>query len=141
MKTPRCARGFMYVEVIIAALILALCAVPAANAVRNGLNAAQAGQAKGRELRCIRNHMETVLAEPYQNLSDAAIGKRSYHLDADSDCIARDVAITQVQFDGVRLTPFSNITNPTEVQKDLTLLQVKVSSPDSDYTFSTVVAR
>lgn len=135
------ARGFMYIEVIIAALILALCAVPAANAVRNGLNAAQAGQAKGRELRCIRNHMETVLAEPYQNLSDAAIGKRSYHLDADSDCIARDATITQVQFDGSRLTPFANITNPTEVQKDLTLLQVKVSSPDSDYTFSTVVAR
>lgn len=134
------ARGFMYLEVIIAALILALCAAPAANAVRNGLNAAQAGQAKGRELRCIRNHMETVLAEPYQNLS-AAAGTGKYHLDADSDCIARDVTITQVQFDGVKLTPFANITNPTEVQKDLTLLQVKVSSPDSDYTFSTVVAR
>jgi Tfp pilus assembly protein PilV len=141
MKTPRCARGFMYVEVIIAALILALCALPAANAVRNGLSAAQAGQAKGRELRCIRNHMEMVLAEPYQNLSDAAIGNRSYHLNKDDDCIARDVTVTQVQFDGVKLTPFSNITNPTEVQKDLPLLLVKVSSTDSDYTFSTVVAR
>lgn len=134
------ARGFAYVEIIVAALMLALCAVPAANAIKNGLNAAQAGQGKGRELRCIRNRMETVLAEPYQNLS-AAAGTSNYHLDADSDCIARDVTITQVQFDGVKLTPFTNITNPTEVQKDLPLLQVKVSSPDSDYTFSTVVAR
>lgn len=137
---PRQARGFAYVEVVIAAVLLALCAVPAANAIKNGLDASQATKAKGRELRCMRNYMESVLAEPYQNLS-AAAGTAAYHRDADSDCIARDAAISQAQFDGVNLSPFSNIVNPTEVQKDLPLLLVKVSSPDSDYTFSTVVAR
>lgn len=140
MNSRRQARGFAYVEVVVAAVLLALCAVPAANAIKNGLDASGATQAKGRELRCLRNHMESVLAEPYQNLS-AAARSNAYHRDADSDCIARDATISQVQFDGANLTPFSSIVNPTEVQKDLTLLLVTVSSPDSDYTFSTVVAR
>ena len=40
--TPARARGFAYAEVLIAAVMLALCALPAADAIRNGIAANRA---------------------------------------------------------------------------------------------------
>jgi Tfp pilus assembly protein PilV len=146
----RCNRasGFAYLEVLVAALVLAVCAVPAANAIKNGLDAGSAGQAKAAELRCLRNRMETVLAEPYASLNSAAgtgTGTSNYSLPPDADCLGRQVTITRTQFDGQNITPLP--ASASASQQDLALLLVKVAlvdsagKPASDYTFSTVVAR
>lgn len=131
-------RGFAYVEVMIAAVILALCAVPAANAIKNGLDAATISQAKALELRCVRNRMEAVLAEPYINLNLAA-GTTAYNLDADASCAATTVVIDLKLFDGSKLTDLSSVAS--DEQKKTALLKIQVALAGSDYSFTTVVAR
>jgi Tfp pilus assembly protein PilV len=132
------ARGFAYVEVLVAALILGLCAVPAANALRNGLDAGPAGSAKAAELYCVRNLMETVLAEPYMSLNTAA-GTSNYNLTVDDTCALRTVTIERKLFDGAKLTDLP--ASATNEQRDTALLKIKVEMTGSPYAFSTVVAR
>lgn len=144
--------GFAYAEVMIAALILALCAVPAANAIKNGLNAATVGQDKALELRCVRNLMETVLAEPYFNLNAAAEaadsdGVTSYSLPKAGACAPRTVKITLHRFDGAKLIDLPAVpqtippTAPADEQRRTALLKVQVAMDGSTYSFSTMVAR
>jgi hypothetical protein len=143
-RAARRAYGFAYLEVLIAALILAVCAAPAADAIRNGLAAGPVGSAKAAELRCARNRMEAVLAEPFVNLFNAS-GTDSYSLPADATCLARVVTIRQMWFDGASLTPLP--ANASTERQELALLLVKVVLVDtaanytSAYTFSTVVSR
>lgn len=134
----KAVQGFAYVEVMIAAVILALCALPAADAIRNGIDANRIGQSKAAELRCVRNQMETVLAEPYFNLNQAA-GTTAYNLAADGTCAARTVALSLKQFDGANLTDLA--PTATSEQKNMALVQVKVTLDNSSYSFSSVVAR
>lgn len=132
------ARGFAYVEVLIAAAILALCAVPAANAIRNGLVAGQAGQSKMVALTCVRNLMEKVMAEPYMNLNNAA-GTSVYDVAANDNCAGRTVTIERKLFDGAKLLELP--AGAGIEQKETALLKIKVAMKDSAYTFSTVVAQ
>lgn len=147
-RSHQCGRvtGFAYLEVLVAALVLAVCAVPAANAIKNGLDAGSASQAKATELRCLRNRMETVLAEPFASLNSAAgTSPSNYSLPPDANCLGRQVTITRTQFDGQNITPLP--ASASASQQDLALLLVQVTLVDdankqvSDYTFSTVVAR
>lgn len=143
MTPRRRARGFAYVEVMIAALVVVVCAVPAANAIRNGVTASQAGPARSAELLCVRNLMETVLAEPYFNLNTAAeladsSGATSYSRPADGVCGVRTVTITLHQFNGSALT---KLVSTDDEQRKTALLKVKVALQNSDYSFTTVVAR
>ncbi len=144
--------GFAYAEVMIAALILALCAVPAANAIKNGLDAATISQSKALELRCVRNLMETVLAEPYFNLNAAAEaagsdGVTSYSLPKDAACNARTVRITLHRLDGANLIDLPAVpqtippTAPADEQRRTALLKVQVAMDSSTYSFATMVAR
>lgn len=140
------ARGFAYAEIMIAAVILALCAVPAANAIKNGIDAGQAGAAKTVELQCVRNLMETVMAEPYGSLNAAALNlpsepapATSYSRAAEAPCAARDVVIERKLFDGAQLTALP-LAASDEV-KETALLKVKVSMQGSTYAFTSVVAR
>lgn len=130
--------GFAYVEVMVCALMLALLAMPAADAIKNGIDANRVSQAKAAELRCVRNQMETVLAEPYLNLNLAA-GTTNYNLPADANCGARTVVIARKLFDGANLTNLA--TGASDEQVKTALLTVQVAMDGSDYTFSTVVAR
>lgn len=130
--------GFAYVEVLVAALMVALLAMPAADAIKNGIDGNRVSQTKAIELRCVRNQMETVLAEPYLSLNLAA-GTNNYNLAADGTCGARTVVIARKLFDGANLTDLA--TNATDVQQQTALLLVQVSMKNSDYVFSTVVAR
>jgi type II secretory pathway pseudopilin PulG len=135
---PVNAAGFAYVEVLVAAVMVALLAMPAADAIRNGIDASRVSQAKAAELRCVRNRMETVLAEPYLNLNLAA-GTTAYNLAADAHCGNRTVVIARKLFDGANLADLA--PGAGEEQLNTALLTVKVSMDTSDYTFSTVVAR
>lgn len=139
------ARGFAYVEVMLAAFILALCAVPAANAIRNGLDAGTVAPAKAIELQCVRNRMEAVLAEPYLNLNAVgeaiaqALPAPTYNLPADTVCAARTVDIALQFFDGAKLTAVP--ATATDEQRKTALLKIRVSMAGSPYSFTTVLAR
>lgn len=132
------ASGFAYVEVMVAALMLALVAVPAADAIKNSLDANRVSATKAAELRCVRNRMETVLAEPYMSLNQAA-GTDGYSLPSDANCGALTVTIARKLFDGAKLTDLA--TGASDEQVSTALLTVQVTLDNSDYTFSTVVAR
>lgn len=127
------AAGFAYIEVLVAVLLLALCALPAANAVMNGLNAAGAAPTRAAALRCMRNKMESVLAEPYANLLAAQNGRAQtrYSEPKDEVCVERRVfiGVYQQQSGGSLDTASSTV-----------LLRVDVVSPGTPYSFTTLVS-
>ena len=130
------ASGFSYVEVVLALLLLVIGIVPAVNAVRDSLAAPQIAQAAAQALQCVKNHMEKVIAEPYRKLSNAHalfnVAVPAYSLPADAQCAAREVFITYYDPDAVA---------PYFVAIDKGLLLVRVATPGSAMTFSTLVAR
>ena len=145
MKQQRCG-GFSYVETMIAVVLLAIIAVPASDAVKNGLDAARIARDKAQELRCMKNDMESMLAQPYQTLwADArGMAQPSYTRPADASCTGREVYITKYQhkYDG---TPVF-IKFPEEKGKDeereAVMLYITVKSlDDAGYSFTTLVAR
>jgi hypothetical protein len=122
---PRHA-GFSYVGVLLATVLLAVCAVPAADAVRNAIAAPQVGANRLRSLLCLKSQMETVIAQPYQNLLGAAAAAgpgvaSAYSLAADAGCPARNVYISKVSVDVDGVTSYPAF--------DTGLLQVIVSLP------------
>jgi prepilin-type N-terminal cleavage/methylation domain-containing protein len=131
-------QGFSFVEIMVAVVVLAVCAVPMGEAIRNGLAASTVGMDKARELRCMKNTMETILAAPYQTLWEASMkdGGASYPLLEDAACggIVRSVSITMAEFSGT--APRA----PTASERETALLQVTATS-DKGYSFTTMVSR
>jgi len=125
------AAGFAYIEVMVAVLLLALCALPAANAIKTGLTAADAVPSKAAARRCMRDKMEAVLAEPYANLLAARNGKlpTTYSEGAANGCVARSVYIDVYPPNG-----------SIDAAGWTALLRVDVVSPDTNYSFTTLVA-
>ncbi|HUW38536.1 MAG TPA: hypothetical protein VMV91_14525 [Rhodocyclaceae bacterium] len=109
-------------------LLLGVCVVPAVDAVKNAIAAPQIAEDAARALLCVNSHMEKILAEPYQNLlnaaGDIAAASTSYSLAADSDCPARNVYIARYNPDAA----------PSFVATDTGLLYLTVSSPDPSVT-------
>lgn len=131
------------VEVMVAVVILAICVLPLAEALRNGLAASSVGADKARELRCMKDMMETVLAEPYYLLSDAALGKDTasrYSLPKDDACPVRNVFIAKYE-DELFKNPVFLDASAGAARLDSALLYITVSSPASGYSFTTLVAR
>jgi len=134
--------GFSYIEALVAIVLLAIIAVPAADAIKNGLDASRIAAAKSQELRCMKNAMETVLAEPYQNLWNAAVGRTvpsSYSRPLDAACPAREVFISKYKHPINGAPQFD--PKGSEQELEAVLLYVTVSSPQSSYTFTTLVGR
>ncbi|MEC5217196.1 hypothetical protein RCH09_002153 [Actimicrobium sp. GrIS 1.19] len=134
----RRAAGFSYVEVVLATVLLAVCIVPATNALRNGASAPQIVATQGHAMLCIKNQMEKVIAEPYHNLVLAsgtlATPSATYSLAADSQCPARNIYIAKYNPDG-----FPNFPNA-----DTGLLYINASVPDgavAQFPLTTLVAR
>ena len=144
MKTCRRERGFSFVEILVAVAVLALCAAPLSAAIRNGIDASRIGTAKAREPRCMKNTMATVLAESYQTLSDAARGKdlpSAYVPPADASCdIARTVTIAKYEYEYGKTPVFLDASADPD-RLAMAMLYVTVSSPDSGYSFTTLVPR
>lgn len=138
-------QGFAYLEVLVAAVLLALCAMPMASAVRHAMAAPDVATAKMRDMRCLQAAMETVLAEPYINLWQAARDMQqasSYTQPADAACIERDVYIAKYRAkygQAPVFLPYPDVE--TAQQLEDVLLYVTVSSPGSGYSFTTLVAR
>jgi prepilin-type N-terminal cleavage/methylation domain-containing protein len=138
LKSAVRQHGFSFVEIMVAVVLLAVCAVPMGEAIRNGIAAATVGADKARELRCMKNTMETILAAPYQTLWEASMkdGGISYPLPEDAACadVVRTVSITMKEFSG---------TAPraaTVAERESALLQVTAAS-DKGYSFTTMVSR
>lgn len=64
--------GMTLLESMVAVLLLSVCLVPAADALRDALASSPAGEHRARELDCVSSRMEVVLAEPYQRLLSRA---------------------------------------------------------------------
>lgn len=101
---PRCRQhGFSYVAVLLAVALLALCAAPAADAIRSAGAAPAVSARQLAALLCLKGQMETVLAEPYQSLLNAAAGPGAaaapYSLAEDAACPERTVYIARVSVD------------------------------------------
>lgn len=130
---------------MIAALLLALCALPAASAVKNALAASDLAQTRMREMRCLQSAMESVLAQPYITLWQAARGTQqttAFSQPADAACVQRDVYIVKYQALYGKTPVFLPYPDQdTEQHLEDVLLYVTVSSPDSSYSFTTLVAR
>ena len=143
MRAP--AAGLSYLEVMVALVLLAVCALPAADAIRSGLRAGEAGAVQARELRCVKSRMETVLAESYDDLSAAVKGgtePSSYSLPADpgpdGECGVRKVYIAKyVHPYG---TAIGEVLAANSDAED-TLLIVTVSGTDGAYPLVTLVDR
>lgn len=139
--------GFAYVDALCATVLLALCLPPIASAVRNALDATRVAQTRMRELRCMEDKMETVLAEPYKKLWDAARGPgvaTGYSAPADGRCMARNVTIAKYEHEWDKapvFLPYPDDPHLAEKDLDKVLLYITVSSPDSGYSFTTLVRR
>jgi Tfp pilus assembly protein PilV len=135
---PSRASGFSYVEVMLALVLLAVCLVPAMNAVRDATIAPKIALQGAQALACLRMRMETVAAEPYQLLLNAAGAPAApsvYSLAADLNCPARDVMISRYDPD----------TSPYFMSADTGLLYLAVSTRGAigapPMTLTTMVAR
>lgn len=97
LRRKQCA-GLTLFEALLALLLLAVCLVPASEALRDAVaQAPQAGNA-ARDLDCVSSRMEVVLAEPYQRLlasaGDAA-APSAYSTAGAEDCPAIAVYIAR----------------------------------------------
>lgn len=126
--------GFAYIEVLVAVLLLALCALPAANAIQNGLAAANAAPTRAKDLRCMRDTMEYVLSRPYAELLAKQNGNSKvddYSSAKSDDCVERQVYI------GVYLKQAGGDPGTANATA---LLRVDVVSRGTSYAFTTLVA-
>lgn len=145
VKGRGAAAGLSYVEVMVALVLLAICALPAADAIRGGLQAAEAGAVQARELRCVKNTMETVLAESYDELWRAVEAAetsliRSLPADPgpDGECGAREVHVYKYEHRHGQAT--GKVLAPGDKTAD-TLLLVTVSGAGGSYPLTTLVDR
>jgi len=131
-------------EIMIAVLLLAICAVPMGEAIRNGVSASGAADARARELRCVKNTMETVLATPYQTLWNAAPGQGTavpLALPLDAACVqAPPVTVARVEYDSATKKLIALDTALTGERLESPLLYVSVGAKNG-YVFTTLVAR
>jgi prepilin-type N-terminal cleavage/methylation domain-containing protein len=135
--------GFSLMEVMVAVVLLAICAVPLADALRNGIGATTIGAAKARELRCMKNTMETVLAQSHGVLLAAADAADGYTVPDDPACDAalqRRVDIRWYEYEYGKVPVYLD-KSASAARKEAALLHITVSSPQSAYTFTTLVQR
>lgn len=135
--------GFSYAEIMVAVVLLAVCAVPMADAISKGLLAADVGVAKARELRCMKNTMETILAQPHQTLWGAALKDRaaSYVLPADAACadVVRKLTISLYEHEANKAPVFLPAGTALERARSA-MLHVALST-NTGYGFTTLVSR
>lgn len=136
---PRRSGGFTLLEAVIAMLLLAVCLLPAASALRDAAGAPAVAASAARNLDCVSSLMETVLAEPYNRLlSLATPGDASaYPVAPDPACPARTVRIARYGTNGNRKI------GPGATDDYLLYVSVALADPadGNPYTLVTLVSR
>ena len=136
-RKPQRAAGFTLLEAVFALFLLAVCLVPAANALRGAVQAPVVGASAARNLDCVSALMETVLAQPYASLLSL-----SYDVPDDPNCPARQVTISRYGNKNTRtIGPVGNCA--AGICDDLLLVSVGLSDPadGNPFTLTTLVAR
>jgi prepilin-type N-terminal cleavage/methylation domain-containing protein len=135
-RTP-CAAGFTLFEVLAAVLILGLCLIPAADALRGAIGAPAVAAGAAHNLDCVGSLMETVLAEPYARLLQVAKGTAAYPIPVDAGCPDRKVVVALYG---------NNTTGQIgagATDEDLLYVSVSLSTPvdGASYPFTSLVSR
>jgi hypothetical protein len=89
----------------------------------------------------MKNMMETVLAEPFDNLLAAANGSKasSYSRPAGNGCGVRNVFIAKYEH-RINSAP-KELEEPASAEDTLLLVTVSAPEPEPGYTFATLVDR
>jgi prepilin-type N-terminal cleavage/methylation domain-containing protein len=138
-RQPWHSAGFTLIEALVALTLLAVCLLPAANALRNAGAAPAVAAGAARKLDCVSSLMETVLAQPYNRLLSfaTATGTSSYPIPDDAACPQRSVTIARYGKTSTRSFGFGTT--------DDYLLYVSVALADpadgNPFTLTTLVAR
>jgi len=139
------AAGMTLLEAVFALLLLSVCLIPAANALRGAINVPADSALAARELDCVSALMDTVLAEPYADLLSAAGapdapsaystpgGDRAPALPA--HCPALTVTITRYGVDATRRIA------PGGTGEHLLRVTTALAAPDGRFPLTTLVAR
>lgn len=134
------AAGMTLLEALLALLLLSVCLVPAAEALRGAIGAPGVSAQAARELDCVSARMEAVLAEPYTRLLGAAGGSdaaSTFSTAAGGACPAIKVAIARYGVDGTRTLVANGSSNY--------LLQVNAELADPNagnrFTLTTLVTQ
>lgn len=130
----RTAGGFTLLEVLCATILLALCLVPAVNALSGAVRAPADSAAAARNLDCVSSLMETVLAEPYVRLLAAA--STGYPDPGAAGCPARKVVITRYGIESGRKIAAGNSDHLLSVSVGLAN-----AADGNPFTLTTLVAR
>jgi prepilin-type N-terminal cleavage/methylation domain-containing protein len=133
---PGRSAGFTLLEALIAMMLLAVCLLPAANALRNAVTAPTVSATAARNLDCVGSRMETVLTEPYTRLL-AQVSTSKYSLPADDDCPARTVRIERYGKTSTRTFGFDTTDD------HLLFISVGLTDPadGNPFTLTTLVSR
>lgn len=138
-RTPARAAGFTLLEALFAMLLLAVCLVPAADALRGALQAPGASSDAARKLDCVSALMDTVMADSYARLLSLATssGAAAYPVPDDPSCPARTVTIARYGNNS------SGKIGPGGTGDYLLYVSVALRDPadGNPYTFTTLVAR
>jgi prepilin-type N-terminal cleavage/methylation domain-containing protein len=135
---PGRSAGFTLLEALIAMMLLAVCLLPAANALRNAVAAPTVAASAARNLDCVSSLMETVLAEPYTRLlSFATTSGTSSYPPPDDDCPARTVRIERYGKTSTRTFGFGTTDD------HLLFISVGLTDPadGNPFTLTTLVSR
>jgi len=135
-RKPRRSAGFTLLEALFALLLLAVCLLPAANALRSAMAAPDAAATAARNLDCVSSRMETVLAEPYTRMLSQAGMKPGYSTPAAAGCPALTVRVERYGRTSNRSFGFG--------APDDYLLFVSVALANADgnpFTLTTLVSR
>jgi len=138
-STPARTAGFTLLEALLALMLLAICLVPAASALRGAVQAPAVATASVRNLDCVSTLMETVLAESYARLLSYATSNAAsaYPVPNDPNCPARTVQIARYGNESTRRI------GPGGTSDYLLMVSVGLSNAadGNPYTLSTLVAR
>lgn len=134
------AAGMTLLEALLALLLLSVCLVPAAEALRGAIGAPAASAQAARELDCVSARMEAVLAEPFTRLLGAAGGAdaaSAFSTATGGACPAIKVAIARYGVDRTRTLVANGSSNY--------LLQVSAELADPNagnrFTLTTLVTQ
>lgn len=97
-------RGFSYIEVLVATIIIAVALVPAIDALKPGIDGAALHRQRAQEHYALLGKMEAVLAESFANLDTAAAAAgapttATAYSDVTPEGIAREVFIWRYDAD------------------------------------------
>ncbi len=135
-KPMACKGGFSYVEVLVATVLIAVCLVPALQALQPALLSTRVREAYTVDHLALRSKMEEVLAEPFAHLAAAEAAAGSYLVPThysdtitatDGRLISRNVFMAKYDGDG-------------DGTPDPGLLMVKVEILGTLYRFFTLAS-